>query len=88
MNLKLLKPPNVCEVRTQTQGGLAGGGSFLPQGGLIAQQNLAICVSRTTCLAYILGLLFCQACVNSHHPKGGKTSKCAHFFLGGGLHRK
>ena len=27
---------------------LAGGGSFAPQGGLIAQQNLAICVSRTT----------------------------------------
>ena len=29
----------------------AGGGSFAPQGGLIEQQNLAICVSRTTCLA-------------------------------------
>ena len=29
----------------------AGGGSFAPQGGLIAQQNLAICVSRTTCCA-------------------------------------
>ena len=27
------------------------GGSFAPQGGLIARQNLAICVSRTTCLA-------------------------------------
>ena len=29
----------------------AGGGSIAPQGGLIAQQILAICVSRTTCLA-------------------------------------
>ena len=29
----------------------SGGGSFAQQGGLIAQQNLAICVSRTTCLA-------------------------------------
>ena len=29
----------------------AGGGSFAPQGGLIARQNLAICVSRTTFLA-------------------------------------
>ena len=29
----------------------AGGGSFAPQGGLIARQNLAIRVSRTTCLA-------------------------------------
>ena len=27
------------------------GGSFAPQGGLIARQNLAIRVSRTTCLA-------------------------------------
>ena len=42
MNLKLLKPPIVCEVCTQTQGGLAGGGSFAPQGGLIARQNLAM----------------------------------------------
>ena len=29
----------------------AGGGSFAPQGGLIARQNLAIRVSRTSCLA-------------------------------------
>ena len=29
----------------------AGGGSFAPQGGLIARQNLAIRVSRTTCHA-------------------------------------
>ena len=29
----------------------AGGGSFAPQGGIIAQQNFAIRVSRTTCLA-------------------------------------
>ena len=29
----------------------AGGGSFAPQGGLIARQNFAIRVSRTTCLA-------------------------------------
>ena len=27
------------------------GGSFVPQGGLIAQQNLAVRVSRTTCRA-------------------------------------
>ena len=27
------------------------GGSFVPQGGLIARHNLAIRVSRTTCLA-------------------------------------
>ena len=51
MNLKLLKPPNVCEVYTQTQGGLAGGGSFAPHSGPIARQSLAMCVSRTTCLA-------------------------------------
>ena len=28
----------------------AGGGSFAPQGGLIAQYNIAICVTKTTCL--------------------------------------
>ena len=28
---------------------LAGGGSFAQQGGLIAQQNFAVRVSRTTC---------------------------------------
>ena len=31
----------------------AGGGSFVPQSGWIAQQNLAIRVSRTTCFAII-----------------------------------
>ena len=34
----------------------AGGGYFAPQCGLIAKQNLAICVSRTTCLAIITNL--------------------------------
>ena len=29
---------------------LAGGGSFVPQGGKIALQNFTICVCRTTCL--------------------------------------
>ena len=29
----------------------SGGGSFAPQGSLTARQNLAVCVSRTTCLA-------------------------------------
>ena len=35
---------------------LAGGGSFAPQGGLIELQNLAIRVSRTTCLAFSTNL--------------------------------
>ena len=34
----------------------AGGGSFAQQGGLIARQNLAICVSKTTCHATIVRL--------------------------------
>ena len=37
----------------------AGGGSFVPQGGLIARQNLAIRVSRTTCLAITTNFLSC-----------------------------
>ena len=37
--------------------GSAGGGSFVPQGGLIAQQNLAICVSRATCLTMCTNFL-------------------------------
>ena len=40
----------------------AGGGSFARQGGLIGQQNLAICVSRTTC---------CAIC---HHGGSTKTT--------------
>ena len=34
-----------------------GGGSFAQKCGLIAQQNLAICVSKTTCCAISTNLL-------------------------------
>ena len=43
----------------------AGGGSFARQGGLIAQQNLAICVSREICTIlpsgwfYLIKQIFC-----------------------------
>ena len=47
---QLLKPHNVW-YQVCIQEALASCGSFVPQGGLIARQNLAICVRRNTCLA-------------------------------------
>ena len=62
-----------------------GGGSFAPQGGLIAQHNLAICINRTTCLAISTNLSsgwFYQ----DHRWSLGKgsikkTRLCIHIFL-------
>ena len=49
-NHQLLKPHNVW-YQVCIQEALASCGSFAPQGGLIARQNLAICVRRNTCIA-------------------------------------
>ena len=42
---------------SKQEGASAGGGSFAPQGGLIARQNLAIHITRTMCHAISTNLL-------------------------------